>query len=534
MKISSFFNINGNIGSGAYGLPDFPNASDLLRHMDYLGVDRSLVWHTLARDLNPTTGNKMLLDELSDQARLISAFVTAPADVYENGALDFLKSAFQRKAVKALRVFPATSRFSLGLLERLLGEIAEFEPVIFWTFTNTTGRTDKTELADIAKKFPQINFVLTELMWGQFSEAVDLMWRAENIHIDTSWLHMRDTIELLCDEFGAQRVLFGLGFKSHYGAPIADLAHARISDEERELISHGNAERLLGLKALNKSLFPKVELLEKKPLWNAFKEGKPVEKTEVIDVHAHTGPTTRGWILRDIDIEENISNLIDQMDRCGVSKTMICPESALFGEPLEGNRSAETFLSKHSDRFGGYFIYNPIYKDTLVPAFDEFFSRGFYQGFKVLPAYWHMPLTLPDYIPIWEYANKHHLPILLHTWDDSHNPPRFLKEIAPKYPNAKFILGHSGGGTPGRREAVELSNDNPNVFLEFCGSFTTPTDWFDTIEQVGIEKVLFGSDTGAHSLAWELGRFLSIPLPDEELHPALSENFKKILNDIKL
>lgn len=534
MKISSFFNINGNIGSGAYGLPDFANASDLLQHMDYLGVDRSLVWHTLARDLNPTTGNKMLLEELSDSARLIPAFVTAPADVYENGALDFLRSAFTEKGLKALRIFPATSRFSLGLLERLLEETAEFEPVIFWNFKDTTGRTDKIELANIAKKFPKINFVLTELMWGQFSDAVDLMWRAENIHIDTSWLHMRDTIELLCDEFGAKRVLFGLGFKSHYGAAVADLAHARINDEERELIAHGNAERLLGLEPLKKSLCKKQEELDKKSLWKTFKEGNPVENTEIIDVHAHTGPTTRGWILRDIDLEENISNLINQMDRCGVSKTMICPESALFGEPLKGNRSAEKSLSKHSDRFGGYFIYNPIYKDTLVPAFDEFFSRGFYQGFKVLAAYWKMPLTLPDYIPMWKFSNKHHLPILLHTWNDSSNPPGFLKDIAPEYPNAKFILGHSGGGTSGRAEAVELSNENPNVFLEFCGSFTTPVDWLDTIEQVGIEKVLFGSDTGAHSLAWELGRFLSIPLPDEELLPALSENFKKILSDIKL
>jgi hypothetical protein len=47
-------------------------------------------------------------------------------------------------------------------------------------------------------------------------------------------------------------------------------------------------------------------------------------------------------------------------------------------------------------------------------------------------------------------------------------------EIVKKYPNAIFLLGHSGGGTPGRFEAIELAQNNDNVYLEFCGSFTTP------------------------------------------------------------
>ena len=42
MKVSSLFNINGSIGKSAYGATDFPTASDMLEHMDYLGIDRSL------------------------------------------------------------------------------------------------------------------------------------------------------------------------------------------------------------------------------------------------------------------------------------------------------------------------------------------------------------------------------------------------------------------------------------------------------------------------------------------------------------
>ncbi|MFA6293207.1 MAG: amidohydrolase family protein, partial [Victivallales bacterium] len=127
----------------------------------------------------------------------------------------------------------------------------------------------------------------------------------------------------------------------------------------------------------------------------------------------------------------------------------------------------------------------------------------------------------------------YHLPILLHTWDDSYNSPAMLKGVVKKHPNANFLLGHSGGGTRGRIEAEELALANPNVFLEFCGSFTTPRPFEDSMKIAGTARVLFGSDTGAHDQAWELGRYLSMPVPDKQLIPGLGENFLKILKKSK-
>lgn len=74
-----------------------------------------------------------------------------------------------------------------------------------------------------------------------------------------------------------------------------------------------------------------------------------------------------------------------------------------------------------------------------------------------------------------------------------------LLKLSRKYSNAIFLLGHSGGGTPGRLEAIELAQSNDNVYLEFCGSFTTPELFESAIAQVGIEKVIYGSDTSGHS-----------------------------------
>ena len=97
MKTSSLFNVNGSIGKSAYGATDFSTVSDMLKHMDYLGIDRSLAWHLAARDMNPAYGNRKLLAEISEvgaEERILPAFIITPACFYGNGVLDYLKECF--------------------------------------------------------------------------------------------------------------------------------------------------------------------------------------------------------------------------------------------------------------------------------------------------------------------------------------------------------------------------------------------------------------------------------------------------------
>ena len=532
MQNLSFFNVNGNIGRGAYEDPQFPTAASFEEHLDYLGIDRSLVWHVAARDLNPMRGNRRLLDEIAEaglEQRLLPAFIVTPACFFEYGVLDFLRAHFSDGRVRALRITPDVSRFPIREIERVLAELAQFKPALFWDCRHDHNEQDIRDMEHLARTFPQISFVLTQKMWGGFGSVLDLMWRCPNVYVDTSWLHMRDTLELLTENFGAERVLFGIGYKSHYGAAIAALMHARLTDAQRALIAHGNIERMLKLDPLKEKKARPSALLQQKPLWNVFRTGHPLKDVEVIDAHGHTPPLTRGWIIRQQDYQSGIAALIAQMDHLGVSHLILAPEVALFGENFNGNREVEDLLVKHADRFSGYLVFNPLYAGEMIPRLDEFFQRGFFVGFKLLPSYWKIPATDPRYQPVWEYAQRHQRPILLHTWDDKYDSPVLLKDIAPKYPRAQFILGHSGGGTAGRLEAEALAQAHPNVYLEFCGSFTTPRPFETSLQLVGKDRILFGSDTGGHDQAWELGRYLSMPLPDDDLIPGLGANMRNIL-----
>jgi predicted TIM-barrel fold metal-dependent hydrolase len=481
--------------------------------------------------LNPTWGNRRLLREIEESScpdRLLPAFVISPSCYYENGALAFLKENLGSGKVRALRIYPEVSRFPILQLERIFAELAEWEPVVFCD-CRSLSENELRDFVTLAEKFPGMSFVFTQKSWSGFGSLIDAMWRRKNIYVDISWIHMRGTVNLIIEEFGAERLLFGIGNKAHYGAAIAALAHYRITPKQRELIAHGNIEKLLKIKPLKKISFENTALLKQKPLWNTFREGLPLDGVKVIDTHGHIGPISLGHYFRDMDFEEQIRIMTEQMKRCGIGKTMVSVINALFGEAVEGNLLAEKHLSKHQDIFSGYLSFNPLYGKELNAELDNFFSRGFFIGFKILPVYWKIPVTDSGYEPVWKYADKYRMPILIHTWDDSYDSPAMLKDIVKKYSNAVFLLGHSGGGTRGRIEAEELALANQNVFLEFCGSFCTQRPFEDSMKTVGADRIVFGSDTVGHDLAWELGRYLSMPVPDKQLIPGLGENFDKIL-----
>jgi uncharacterized protein len=533
-EISNYININACIGSGTRGHSDFPTTTDLLDHMNYLGIDRSFVWDLSARDLNPSYGNRKLLNKLTTSEtneRLIPVFIIAPTDFYEVGVIDSLKGKLLSGVVRALQVSP--TNFRMRHIERVLSKLAEYIPVLFWDIRDSGHPSDMDDFLFLAKQFPKMLFICTN-MWGdKYSAVLDMMWRSKNIMVDTSMLHVSGSLELIVKHFGAERLVFGMGPKTTYGASVAALAHAQLSADNRNLIAHGNVERLVGIqhRFVEQST---SALLEEKPLWLRFRIGKAIEGVTVIDAHGHTAPQPPYWYLEDNNIGKNIPNLITKMDNIGVQRLLICSEPALFSEPVAGNLEGEDMCRQYKNRFSGYLVYNPLYEESLKPKLDEFFSRDFFVGFKIFSDYWRIAIDDPRNKVVWEYANKYSLPILIHTWNGTYSSPSLLKDVVGNYPNATFILGHSGGPDDGRREAENLVLTYPNVMLEFCGSFTGSSLWQKTIQKVGNDRILFGSDTCLHDLSWEMGRFLSIPLADNELIPILGENMKKILQKRKI
>ncbi len=523
----NLFDVNCNFGSGATSPPDFPVVNDLLSHMNRLEINYGLVWHTGARDYNTTWGNRKMLDEISENSkastRLFPAFTIVPSMIYEKGAIRFLKQAMTSGNVKALRYFTNYSRFIH--IDPVIRQVRKFKPVLL---LDARHAPDVSEIIDFTDKFPEIPIIYTQGMWGDVSTMFDLMRRSENVYIDTSWLHSRGAIEMAVKHFGAERVLFGTGTRAHNGASISALNHADLTQGERELIAGKNLERLLGIDdvQLQEISIEDVDRSHNK-LWQKVRNGGGVDE-EVIDAHGHFGAFDKA-VIEDRKFEEQIPDVIHRMDKLGIDKIIVSSEHAYKTDPVAGHRYLKDCVRDYKERILGYLAFNPHYRDQLSPLLDEFFADSFFVGFKIHGDTWQVPVNDPRFDTVYKYADSHNLPILLHTWGTNYSSPAMLTDIAKNHPHAYFLLGHSGGGNKGRREAVTLVQNNSNVYLEWCGSFTSNILWEDTIFQVGNDNIIFGTDTSLHDPAWELGRFLSLDVADEVLRPILASNIKKIL-----
>jgi len=133
--------------------------------------------------------------------------------------MEHLHQSFTSGGVRAIRLCPATLRYLLSQVEPILKELAGYKPIVLVDKPELNVATD---LVPLARMFPEISFIYTQTMWGQFSTALDFMARSENILLDTSTFHMRGAVELVIEKFGPQRLVFGLGPLAHNGASIAE------------------------------------------------------------------------------------------------------------------------------------------------------------------------------------------------------------------------------------------------------------------------------------------------------------------------
>ena len=520
-----FFDCQGRFGAALNRHCGFPAAADLVRHLDHLGIERAVAFNAEGREGGCSYVNRKTLAEIAalpgGRARLIPAFSVSPVMMYADGGLEELRRMVAENA-PALHFTKGLSGYHLSECDAILSMTPDREPAVFLNFEDA----DRDDLLATAERHPDVTFVLTDIIWGRMAHTLDLMSRRGNICVETSWLHVTDDLEILHERFGAERILFGAGERANYGAAIAALAAAEIPQAAKEKIARGNLERLLGLDPSGAIALGRSSLTDS-PLWQNALAGKPLDEP-VIDAHVHLG-ASGGYVLKRNDLDSQLPHAVALAGRVGVKTMIVSGLNALIGEPVSGNAELEEKLSPHGELFKGYVGFNPKYADALAGRLDDYFSRPFFVGFKTLCDYWRVPITDPRFKPMLDYADKHRLPILNHTWNGTFDSPAMFTDIVREYPDSQFILGHSGGGNAGRAEAEKLANENANVWLEWCGTFCSTIPWEDSFTRVGPEKMIFGSDAFCHNLTWELGRMLSMDIPEERIRPMLGDHMRAIL-----
>lgn len=258
-------------------------------------------------------------------------------------------------------------------------------------------------------------------------------------------------------------------------------------------------------------------------LYRAFMQYGRADDCPIIDLHGHWGPLYGLHLPAQAD-----ADVIRHMDRAGVRLLVFCHHHALFSPDI-GNAANIRAVQTCPHRLRAWCGINPHYPE-LVRADIGLLSEhpGVFVGFKMLSSYHQVALTDPRYRVVWEYANTHRLPVLMHTWGgDAFCGVDQVAVIAERYPHVTLVAGHSFHGD--WTGAVRLAQTAPNLYLELTAVLDERGAVEPLVEAAGPDRVVFGTDCPWFSYHYYIGALLAAGFSDDDCRMILYGNAHRIL-----
>lgn len=215
--------------------------TDLLAEMDRHGVGRALIYHAHAESSSPTAGNEYLEDWLGDDGRLIPQWVVMPVAA----SISQIQAFHAQGKVSSVRLFdthPAGLPFRAWAYDPLLSWLNEAR-IPLWI---PLPEADPDELVTTLRDYPDIVTVLVGAHYEHALWVWPILRALPHSYLELSRYEPIGEIEVLRDEFGAQRLVHGSWYPRYAMGPMAFyLHHTNLSDAELALVCAGNLERIL-------------------------------------------------------------------------------------------------------------------------------------------------------------------------------------------------------------------------------------------------------------------------------------------------
>lgn len=252
--------------------------------------------------------------------------------------------------------------------------------------------------------------------------------------------------------------------------------------------------------------------------------GVPLANELVIDAHCHMGRWANFNVPRG-----DAAGMVAAMDRLGIRSCIAAHHASIGPDFRYGNDEVLKAMNDFHGRIYGYATVNPNYSDEMTDEIERCLSAGMV-GIKLHPDMHKVAVDDERYLPAWEYANEHCLPILSHTGTGGMNPIRSFEKLAEEYLDAIIILGHSGFGSEGARQSIEAGRKYPNIYAEITGSVVVYGTLERMVRELGADRVLFGTDLPFLDPRPQVGRVAFAKISDEDKRLVLGLNAQRILN----
>jgi len=250
----------------------------------------------------------------------------------------------------------------------------------------------------------------------------------------------------------------------------------------------------------------------------------------IIDSHVHIG----GMLLN--GKENTVEALIAHMDEYHIDKAILFPILPLpFDSPdvLEiakgksfRNDLVLSAVKKFPDRFFGIYCVNPRNPED-VSLIDDGIRDGNIVALKIHPFLHGFRPQSSVAENIVEKCIDHKVPLYIHSGPGA--SPADISQLAAKYPDVDFIIGHMGECVEHVFECIMVAVQYNNIFFET--SCLIPACIKVGISIIGAERLIFGSEcpTGSH-YSLELPKYDIIGISEKEKELIFHKNAAQLFN----
>jgi predicted TIM-barrel fold metal-dependent hydrolase len=232
----------------------------------------------------------------------------------------------------------------------------------------------------------------------------------------------------------------------------------------------------------------------------------------IIDVHSHVWEYPRHFdeeVLRQaqrsraggkVDLTVRYEDYRAAAD--GDVKTIVFGGKARLSRKWVEDEYVANYVAAHPGELIGFLSLDPT-----QPGWERELREGHQglglRGIKLMPMYAGFRPNEPFVNPLWEYAQEHGLPVLLHvgTTYIAQAPlkctlPRYIDDVAIRFPNVKIVMAHLGH--PYEGESVAVIRKHPNVYSDISALYYRPFQLYHSlmlVQEYGVwHKLMFGTD----------------------------------------
>jgi predicted TIM-barrel fold metal-dependent hydrolase len=231
------------------------------------------------------------------------------------------------------------------------------------------------------------------------------------------------------------------------------------------------------------------------------------------------------------------------VERMGIERSITLEAGGTLANPLTPaphDAELRAILETGRDRFSGITPIEPGFPDGSCAKMEDWIRRGPCIGIKYVGG--NKSGTLcdhPNNDAIIRLAAELHATIYIHTWlkiggtprlpgrDNlpGENTPMNVVALAKRFPDVRFICGHSGGDW---ELGVRVVRPQKNVLLEFAGSDPHSGSVDYAVKELGVDRIVWGGHGPSRSYATELGKVLDADLSRADRMKIFGGNFRQL------